>query len=243
MGAVHVIAGMYRPYILILNDFLVTTHMAGLGTLLRTLGNTLFGDGSTPSTTTSMSGITPQMPYKKGDIVVFSFLPQPELSGKRFEIIHAAAYDISGEQHASYTIKNEAGDVFYLADTTEEGETYVGISRKLKRGDALDTFGEADIGAVFDEGFSKLHTVSHPSDTLQPWLADSYHEVSDCTRGAYYTNGVIAGEGERFDYYALEDGSESFAVEIEVYDGGETDISLTVYHTKSSAISEHWPAA
>ena len=49
------------------------------------------------------------------------------------------------------------------------------------------------------------------------------------------------GDGEPFDYYCLVDSSESHAVEIEVYPGGETDVSLTLYRDVDD-IKDLWPA-
>lgn len=215
--------------------------MAGFGTAARSLFHTLFGSGSASSAPQQPGGAPVQGVFGKGDIITFAFLPQPELSNRRYEITAVAAYEDNSGGAAEYTLKGEDGSVFFLSSESEDGEEFIYVSRKLKRGEVLDTFGERDIAAVFEEGFAKLQPSAVPAEHLRAWLGESYHETSDCVKLRYYENGVVSGQGDTLDYYALEDGTEMFAVEIEVYDGGETEIYLTVCHPKS-AIAEHWPA-
>jgi hypothetical protein len=50
-------------------------------------------------------------------------------------------------------------------------------------------------------------------------------------------NGVT---GEPFEYYLLLDDDESRALEVEVYEGGDTDVVLTLYRPITD-ISDYWP--
>lgn len=79
-------------------------------------------------------------------------------------------------------------------------------------------------------------------------VAQQYHQVSSGERGFYYEKDYrnssppeYEGSGEPLDYHCLIDNEEAFAVEVEVYQGGETDVALTVYRDLD-VIKELWPA-
>ena len=48
--------------------------------------------------------------------------------------------------------------------------------------------------------------------------------------------------GEAFESYSLINSQETLAVDIEVYDGGDTEVMLTLYRPLSD-IREYWPAS
>jgi hypothetical protein len=175
----------------------------------------------------------------KGGVVVFSFLDRKELSGRRFEIAGESRYAFGGATAAEYLLRGEKGEPLWLAAETEDGEEYVAVSRKLRRKDVAEIWGEGQIAAVLEEGFGARLESRYVPESLAGWVAASYHKAEDASSGTCY-EGASFSEGAALDYYLLEDAEEEHAVEIEVYESGETEIFLTLYLPRS-AIAECWP--
>lgn len=184
-----------------------------------------------------------------GDIIKFAFTDNDELSNQRCEVIAINSYDFGGELGSSFTIKSDKGQTYFLAVAGEDGEDYIAISKKLKRSEVNQLFDDTEFSSVFDEGATaKLTRKSDYPAELEKWTAPSYYESEDCVRG-YYHKGDYRQEGlpkyedsgEQLDYYLLEDDDESFAIEIEVYGNGETEVCVAIYLDLSD-IEEYWPA-
>ena len=82
------------------------------------------------------------------------------------------------------------------------------------------------------------------------FIAEEYTQTVIAERGYYYEGkdfrgsqpSSLEGEGEPFDYFCLVSKRGTHAVEIEVYEGGETEVYLTLYRDASD-IKELWPAS
>ena len=83
---------------------------------------------------------------------------------------------------------------------------------------------------------------------LEPWLADSYFQEAKAESGYFYEKDCrkggpagYEGDGEPFEYYLLVSADRGHAIEIEVYAGGDTEVSLTLYRPIDD-IKDLWPA-
>jgi hypothetical protein len=82
---------------------------------------------------------------------------------------------------------------------------------------------------------------------LQGWLSIVYTEEVDALPCARYQGDYrgqeapLLRDGQAFDYYALEDDAHQYAVEVEVFNSGDTAIFCVVY-LPLTAIEELWPA-
>ena len=111
-----------------------------------------------------------------------------------------------------------------------------------------ELFDTDEFSSIFDEESpATLNTMAKLD--IGGWLSDQYHQTSCGERGFFYQKDCrdagpskFEGDGEPFDYYAMASTDESQAVEIAVYAGGETEVSL-VLHRSISDIRELWPAA
>lgn len=185
-----------------------------------------------------------------GDIVKFSFMDQSELSNQRVEVIEVNTYDFEDEHSTSFTLKSVSGDVFWLSATNDDGEEYLTVSRKLTRGQVKELFNPEQFSEVFEEGLAVSLDRQAIPEGFEHWTADHYNKVEDCSKGYYRKGDFRDGSMPKYadesncslDYYLLEDDSESFAIEIEVYANGETEVSTSVY-LELSNIDEMWPAA
>jgi len=182
-----------------------------------------------------------------GDIVKFGFLPQEDLSNKRLEVIEVNTYDFRGETSTSFTLKSETGAVVWLTVTNEDGEEYLSISKKVNRAEVTQTFLDEDFGQVFNEGVGLKLARQEETRDLTNWTADTYIKTEDCSKGYFHkgdyrerTLPKYEDESESFDFYLLENTTEEFFIEIEIYEGGDTEVYMGVYLDLSS-IDELWP--
>ncbi|MFT6072595.1 MAG: hypothetical protein ACJARD_001644 [Alphaproteobacteria bacterium] len=204
----------------------------------------LFGN-DTPQDTRSALDHPEQL--RKGDIVKFGFLDQQDLSNQRFEVVAVNSYDFSNEKSYCLTLKGEKGNNFWLSTYTEDGEEYLCVSKKLSRGDVKTLFNEDAFAEVFEEGTGTELQRLKVSDHLVEWTAPLYTEEEDCAKGYYHDGDYrdksipqYADEASALDYYLLEDDNEAYAIEIEVYEDGDTEVSATIY-LDISVICEMWP--
>jgi len=186
----------------------------------------------------------------KGDIIKLSFLNQQELSGQRLEVTDVNTYDFENRAKPSFTLKNDAGDAFSLSVCEDNGEQKLSFSRLLKRKKVLALFDEAAFAGVFAAGAGITLNRNAESDipqSLLEWTAPQYVEEVDCSSGYYhegdYRNKPLPEyekDASGLEYYLLEDPDGEFAIEIEVYADGETEVSATVY-LPMTTIEEMWP--
>jgi len=118
----------------------------------------------------------------------------------------------------------------------------------LKRQQVLSLFDEAAFATVFNTGAGiQLKRCDDFPSSLQEWTASHYVEEKDCTHGYYYEGDYRNRSLPQYEndscglqYYLLEDPEHEYAIEVEVYADGETEVSATVYLPMTS-IAEMWP--
>jgi len=184
---------------------------------------------------------------RTGDILKIGFVDQPDISNKNLEVLEVNTYDFEGKNDYSLTLKSETGDSFWLSVTKDDGEEYINISKKLSRGNVKKLFNPDEFAKIFEEGhIDELLRVGCP-EGFEEWTAESYYEEEDCSKGYFHRgdyrdkeNPIYEDESTSLDYYLLEDEEGDFAIEIEVYEGGETEVYSCVY-LPLSVISEMWP--
>jgi len=211
------------------------------------LGN-LFGKKS--GEVEAARSLTHPSQLNSGDIIKMAFLNQQDLSAERLEVTDVNTYDFGNQAEPSFTLKNDSGDVFFLSVKNDNGQECLSISKMLKRKKVLSLFDEADFAAVFNAGSGiQLSRRDDIPSSLQEWTASQYVEEQDCRNGYYYEGDFRNRSLPQYEkdscglqYYLLEDANGDFAIEIEVYSDGETEVSATVYLPLTS-IEEMWPGA
>ena len=134
-----------------------------------------------------------------------------------------------------------------MVDETGD-DPFLSFSKKINRNIVEAIFDMDEFGTIFDsEDPSTLNRISEPAD-LENWTTDKYlQEIY--AEGGYYHKGdyrnkdVPEGEsdGDDFEYYMLIGNKRQFLIEAEVYDGGETDIIISIRRPLSD-IEEMHPA-
>jgi len=181
-----------------------------------------------------------------GDIIKFSFLEQNDLSGQQFEVAQINSYLYSGLNYPELVLKDRSNNIIYLMVEEEDGEEYLALSKKIKKAQINTVLSQEQLDKVFKRGTGTKITVDTKPQGMEQWMVQAYVETDDHVKGAFVkgdTRTLAAAEANRkenFFSHTLVDPSDKFALEIEVYDSGEQELCVTVYHDIDE-IDEMWP--
>ena len=183
-----------------------------------------------------------------GDIVQLSDsfgLPE-QLRNQAFKVVGISTWQFEHNFSTSFALQSQNDDSVDLTIEKEAGRETAVFSFAISRDVVEQLFDLDEFGSIFDEETTILTLQSAAG--MDGLVAQQYHQISSGERGFYYENDYrdsrppeYEGSGEPLVYYCLIDNEEAFAVEVEVYEGGETDVALTVYRDLD-AIKELWPA-
>ncbi|MCA1895613.1 DUF4178 domain-containing protein [Shewanella putrefaciens] len=190
-----------------------------------------------------------------GDMISMddSFALPTQLRGQQLKVEAVNTYEFERNQQAEWVLKGHGSDTIYLS-IEEDDETYLALSIKITRNQVEQIFDLEQFSTIFDEpGHAKLATQvlsSELNTQLEQWLGKQYHQVTFAAFGYFHREDyrglkppqdANGNTGEPFEYYLLLNDDESRAIEIEVYEGGDTDVVLTLYRPLTD-IREYWPS-
>ncbi|MBC8797048.1 hypothetical protein [Shewanella algae] len=190
---------------------------------------------------------------QKGDMISLddSFALPAHLRGQQLRVEAVNTYEYQRSQSTEWVLKGHSGEAIYLG-LDEDDETWLVFSLKISRAQVDALFDLDDFSAIFDEpGKAELSTKALTAETemLEQWLGKHYHQVSFAEFGYFHREDyrglrppqdADGATGDAFESYQLLDDDESRALDIEVYEGGETDVALTLYRPLSD-IRDYWP--
>jgi len=184
----------------------------------------------------------------QNDIIKFRFSAQSELSNKRFQISNVNTYDFEDRKLTEFTLSGDNKEPIYLIIDETGDEPFLSISRKIQRNIVEQLFDLEEFSQIFD---SEAHTSLKRLNNLQSlegWTTESYIQEIYAEGGYFhkgdYRNKLVPQNedaGEYFDYYLAIDDTRQFVIEAEVYDGGETDVLITIRRPLTD-IEEMWPS-
>ncbi len=204
----------------------------------------LFGSGGA---TASVRKLSHPRDLRTGDIIKFGYLEQPDISNTQFEVAQINTYIYGDLCYPELVLKDSSGNLIYMMVEEEDGDEYLELSKKVAKGQIQDLFGPWDIGAITQKGTGTKVKVASKPEGFEEWLVDSYVEVDDNVKGAFvkgdarYLSAEDVNRQEKFTSHILEDSSEDYAIEIEIYSTGETEVCATIYHYIDE-IEDMWPA-
>jgi len=185
----------------------------------------------------------------QGDLVNItdSYALPTQLRGGSFKVIAVATYQFEYEFETNFSLEGQDDCRLNLLIEQEDGRERAAISLSVDRDEVERLFDVDQFSEVFDEELQTVLDLKQESDELAGWTAPLYRQQACAERGYFYQQDYRGssppdeeGEGEPFDYYCLVSDDGNYAVEIEVWDGGETDVVLTIYRPLSD-IKELWP--
>lgn len=191
----------------------------------------------------------------KGDMISLddSFALPPQLRGQQLRVEAVNTYEYQRKQQTEWVLKGHGNDTIFLS-LDEDDETYLGLSIKLNRGLVEALFDLDQFSEIFEEsGKAQLTTNTLTADLqeYEQWLSPHYHQVSAADFGYFHRQDyrgqrppqdADGATGDAFEAYQLLDDDEDKAIDVEVYEGGDTDVMLTIYRPLSD-IRDYWPGA
>jgi hypothetical protein len=203
----------------------------------------LFGlGGSEPK----VRGLSHPRDIRAGDIIKFRYLDLPDVSGQAFEVTQINTYLYGDLCYPELILKDRSGNIIYMMVEEEDGEEYLALSKKIDKAKINEVIPPNDMTAIQASGNGTAVRVGAKPEGFQAWLVEDYREVDDRVEGSFikgdarYLSDQDVNRREHFTSHILEDSEGDFALEIEIYETGEVELSATVYK-EISDIEEMWP--
>ncbi len=161
-------------------------------------------------------------------------LPE-QLRDKMFKVIGICTYQFEHGNDTSFSLESTDTDHINLTIESDAGRETAAFSFVVDRSVVEELFDLDEFAQVFDGEDAMSLTLKNEAG-LDGWLAAGYHQEIKGEKGYFYDKDyrdsappVHDGDGEPFEYYFLLSKDETKGVEIEVFAGGETEVSLTLY--------------
>lgn len=192
----------------------------------------------------------------KGDMISLddSFALPGQLRGQQLRVEAIHTYEYEGSQSSEFLLRGNSGEAIFLS-YVEDDDSYLSFSIKINRDRVEQLFDLEEFATIFEEeGQASLKPLSLAAELdtqFQQWLSDEYHQVESACFGYFHREDYRGAKppqdrdgatGDAFESYSLENTQQTHAIDIEVYDGGETDVMLTLYRPLTD-IRQYWPAS
>ncbi|MCE9677664.1 DUF4178 domain-containing protein [Shewanella sp. AS1] len=187
-----------------------------------------------------------------GDMVTLddSFALPPQLRGQQLRVEAVNTYEFERKQLTEWVLKGHGSDTLYLS-LDEDDDTALVFSLKINRAQVEQVFDLDAFSDIFEQDIQAQLAVQSPvPEALSQWLGKQYHQINFAQFGYFHREDYRnlrppqdEGHtmGEPFEHYLLLDEEEQFALEVEVYEDGDTDVLLSLYRPLSD-IREYWPS-
>lgn len=181
-----------------------------------------------------------------GDMLqmVDSFALPPQLKGQTLTVTAINTYQYQYENEFELVLKGEGKQSIFLVVENDDGEECANFSLKVQRQDVGDLFDLDQFAEIFDSeelvGLDRLNDVKG----FERWSTGHYQQSSQPSTGYFYEKDYrnqtipkdVEGGGEPVECITLADADDDFSVNIEIWDDGETDVSLTVSRPLSDIV-------
>ncbi|GLP95676.1 hypothetical protein [Paraferrimonas sedimenticola] len=187
----------------------------------------------------------------QGDMIVLddSFALPGLLRGQQFKVESVNCYEYQNSRAPEWILRGNGQHTLFLS-IEQDDEEYLAVSIKLTRAEVESCFDMDAFADIFEEGvFAELE--GHEQDgELAGWLNGRYRQTDFAEFGYFHRadyrhtrppQDANQSHGDAFEAYQLVNDNETHAIDIEVYENGETDVMLTLYRPVSD-IREYWPA-
>ncbi|KTF10275.1 MULTISPECIES: DUF4178 domain-containing protein [unclassified Pseudoalteromonas] len=175
---------------------------------------------------------------KKGDMftVIDSFAYPSWLKGQTLRVIDVQTYQYQHSSDTEFVLETNSGQVVFLQIAQEDGEQWANFSIKVQRDEVDDIFTLDEFARIFDEESLTHIAVKNTPERFMQFLAKSYQQ-SESPFVCYFHNKDFRGQslpryeqdgGEPCEMICLASPDEGHSLNIEIWDGGETEVSLTL---------------
>jgi len=162
-----------------------------------------------------------------------SFALPEILRGQTLEVQSINSYDYDGDMELEWVLKGSDGTLIHLS-LDEDDSTYLEFSIKINLSDIETLFDSESFADVFDSEKPTILKRLNDIANGNKWSAEKYHQQGTFEEGVFHKQDYrnkdnSLGKGEAFRLYTLLDSDEDHGISIDVWDGGETDVSLTIF--------------
>ncbi len=188
---------------------------------------------------------------ESGDIVKFGFCDLSGISNQEVIIKSILTYDVNpGSSPITACFFQNGGREYYLFSMPEtSANDSFGIALKVYPEDVESLFSIDEFAYILDEDSGNQHTLDRRNkpDDFSGWT--SQHYAQEAGHEGYLHQGdfrhiTLPDDKDSctpFSYYSLVSQDRKHAIQIEVYDGGRTEVFLLAY-PPLRYIEEMWPS-
>ncbi len=181
-----------------------------------------------------------------GDMVqmIDSFALPPELKGQTLRVNAINTYQYKYENEFELVLKGDGNQSIFLVVENDDGQEWANFSIKIQRQDVDNLFDLDQFAEIFD--VEDLVSVDRSAEIKQfeRWTAARYKQTAQPSNGYFYEKDYrgqtipeyVEDGGEPVECINLSDADDDFAINIEIWDDGETDVSLTVSRPLSDIV-------
>lgn len=186
---------------------------------------------------------------RKGDLVQFGFCAQAGLSRETYTVGSVQTQDLGGEAHKKGLLfLHGSRDALRLAITDIGRGTQLELGRQVYPEDVEQLFDRDAFIDLLDPGTGVNHILERigEPEQLAGWSGELYRQEAGHNAYLYdydYRRQRMPAHAEgatEFSYYQLVTDRRDFALEIQVFDGGRTDVWLLAY-LPLDKLEEMWP--
>jgi len=177
-----------------------------------------------------------------GSGIVFGFVPQTSLSGRRLTVSAINTYQFGSEALTSFVLSQERDPGISMIVAESDGEQYLAISRRITISDRIKMFDSNELERIIDKP-DATQLICKDNPDFKGWTVGSYRREIQGMKGFFYAGDFRknplphSGAGQEFKYTLLASESNEHAIEIEKYPDGRLEMYATVYR-RTSDISE-----
>lgn len=175
---------------------------------------------------------------KTGDMLTLidSFAYPNWLKGQTLKVTDVQTYQYQHSAEYEFVLESESGNVVFLQIEREDGEEFANFSIKIQRDDVAEIFTLDEFARIFDEEALTHITTAQTPEAFERFLASSYQQ-SEAPYVCYFHNKDYRQlslpryqdeSGEPCEMISLVSDDENHSINIEIWEGGETEISLTL---------------
>ncbi len=167
--------------------------------------------------------------------IIDSFAYPSWLKGQILKVNAVQTYQYERSSDTEFVLETDSGKVVFLQIEKEDGEQWANLSIKVQREDVDAIFTLDEFARIFDEEELTQIQVKNKPDAFSHFLSDEYQQT-EAPYVAYfhqkdYRNSSLPryreDSGESCEIIVLESPEGDHSINIEVWEGGETEVSLT----------------
>jgi hypothetical protein len=171
---------------------------------------------------------------RAGDMLemVDSFGLPEQLRGQTLQVLKVNTYVYGSQRSSEFLLQGSSSEPIHMSFDNEDGEQSLLFTRKISRAEVESLLDMAAFGEVFGEQLYRGEISAKDSENkYSRWVGEVYHQNSDWHTAEFFEQDLRhenRQNGEFCETLDIESSDGNFFISIEVWNGGETDVSLGI---------------